>query len=39
MVPAVSIMTAKPRESVHSLPSTCTIQPGNRLCSVTKICQ
>jgi len=39
MVPAVSIMTAKPREIVHYLPSTCTIQPGNRLFSVAKICQ
>jgi len=39
MVPAVSLMTAQPRELVHSLPSTGTIQPGNRLCSVAKIGQ
>src|SRR5215471_20104852 len=36
MGPAVSIMTAKPREIVHYLPSTCTIQPGSRLFSVAK---
>src|SRR5262252_7251528 len=39
MVPAVSLRTAQPREIVHYLPSTCTIQPGNRLCSVAQICQ
>ena len=37
MVPAGSMMTAKPRAIVHSWPSTYTIQPGNRLFSMAKI--